>query len=75
MKKLLFIAIAAITFCSCTDNQEEHKANTAVCVEDSTLYVSVRHYNYKNHSYIRFGRHYEGWVHDPDCDYCLSAFE
>lgn len=75
MKKLLFIAITVVALCSCTGNQEKPKIDTAVCAEDSTYYVSVRHYNYKNHSYIRFGWKHAGWVHDPDCDYCLSAFE
>ena len=31
------------------------------------------HFEYREHSYIRFGNH--GVVHDPDCQYCLDFFD
>lgn len=79
MKKLLLLLGIVISICSCNsplDNREGHKPMIEVAVSaDSLSKASVRHYIYNKHTYLRFGGEHCGWAHDPDCDYCLSAFE
>lgn len=78
MKKLLLLLVIIFSICSCDsvlDNREGHEPIIETAVSTNGAHkASVRHYTYNNHTYLRFGGKYCGWVHDPDCAYCQKAF-
>lgn len=70
MKKILFLLSIAL-FYSC--NPKSDGSNTIHTKDGFVPFASIRVFEYKKHSYIKFG--HEGVVHDPDCQYCYDKFD
>lgn len=70
MKKILFL-LSIVLFYSCTPKSDG--SNTIHTKDGFVPVASVVVFEYKKHSYIKFGN--EGVVHDPDCQYCYDKFD
>ena len=70
MKKILFLFSIAL-LCSCVPKSDG--SDTIHVKKDIVPFQCVSEFEYKEHSYIKFGD--VGVVHDPECQYCYDKFD